>query len=487
MGVDDSMSSLVSKDHEYLEELVDSCIALASRKRVYYVDVRAEKRYDERLSIADGVLQHQSVGITLGVGVRVLNNQWGFSATTNTSAESLKKSAEFAVEVSLARARKCKGKKVTLGETKSCQDSFKTATGRSIEDVPMEEKVNHLIQWQNCARVSKRIKSVMTDYTGIKTWKAFGNTDETRISSEKDVCWVYSKAFAKDVGGLKSFSEIVGGSDGYDTLVNTAESQLKDVGKKALEIAKASNAKNENSVPVILHPNFAGLLCHEICGHASEADRILGKERARAGTSWWFKNLGEKIGSESVTAVDDPTIKGSLGYYLYDDEGVKAGPKVLVDKGVMKGYLHNRETASIFGVAPNGSATALGYEYFPLVRVSNTFLKSGDWTLDEMIRDTEHGYLLGPGVSPQLDDKRFAWSIGSPYAYEIKKGEISCTIRDIAAFSSTPVFLNSVDAVSKDITIFPLAGCGKGEPKQPLPAGIGGPYLRGRANVMKIG
>jgi len=478
------MSSLVSKDHEYLEELVDSCIALTSRQRVYYVDVRAEKRYDERLSVADGVFHHQSVGISLGIGVRVLNYQWGFSATTDTSAESLKKCAEFAVKVSLAKR---KGKKVTLEDAKSCQDSFKTATGRSIEEVPIEEKVSNLIQWQNCARVSKEIKSVTTDYAGIKTWKVFGNTDETRISSEKDICWVHSKAFAKNVDGIKSFSEIIGGSSGYDTLVNSAESQLKDVGKKALEIAKASNAKQENNVPVILHPNFAGLLCHEICGHASEADRILGKERARAGTSWWFKKLGEKIGSESVTAIDDPTIKGTLGYYLYDDEGVKARPKVLVDKGVIREYLHSRETSSILGVVPNGSVTALGHEYFPLVRVSNTFFKPGDWTLDEMIRDTKHGYLLGPGVSPQLDDKRFAWSIGSPYAYEIKRGEISCTIRDIAGFSSTPVFLNSVDAISKDLTIFPLAGCGKGEPKQPLPAGIGGPYLRGRANVMKIG
>jgi TldD protein len=214
------------------------------------------------------------------------------------------------------------------------------------------------------------------------------------------------------------YEKTVGHSGGYELFQkNDMEKISSEIGLKAESLLDAKAAKTEKNATVILDSDYVALLVHEIVGHPSEADRVLGREAAWAGTTWWAGKIGEKIGSEYFTAYDDPTIPGTLGYYLYDDEGVKAERKVLVYRGVLKGHMQSRETAAIFGVEPNAGMRAITFEYIPLIRMSNTFFGEGDWKKEELIEETKHGYLISCMRHPSIDDKRYNWTISAQEAY----------------------------------------------------------------------
>jgi TldD protein len=300
--------------------------------------------------------------------------------------------------------------------------------------------------------------------------------------------WASFKAEAKKGNLNQSYDQrIIGHSGGYEIFEKQdVEKIAHEIGKKAESLLKAQPAKEEKNVPVVLNPNYVALLCHEIVGHPSEADRVLGREAAWAGTTWWAGKIGEKIGSEYFTVYDDPTLPGTFGFYRYDDEGVKAKRKVLTEKGVLKMHMHSRETAAIFGVEPNAGMRAITYEYIPLIRMSNTFFADGDWEHEEMIEETKHGIFVADLKHPSIDDKRYNWTISAQEGYEIKNGELTTHLRDVQLSSTASEFFKTIDAVSKKGEISHLPNCGKGDPWQILYVGNGGPYLRGVANVLGV-
>src|SRR5690606_29331349 len=141
---------------------------------------------------------------------------------------------------------------------------------------------------------------------------------------------------------------------------------------------------------------IARLQVHESCGHPIELDRVLGSEDTYAGKSFLTPDLYGKdfrFGSPHVTITADATLPGGLGSFFYDDEGVPAQRTTMVDAGIFKNYLTSRETAKEYGGHSNGSMRAMNWANIPLIRMTNINLEPGDWTLDEIIRDTKSGIL----------------------------------------------------------------------------------------------
>ncbi|MGI0003808.1 MAG: TldD/PmbA family protein, partial [Candidatus Nitrosotenuis sp.] len=256
----------------------------------------------------------------------------------------------------------------------------------------------------------------------------------------------------------------------------------EEISEKASGLLDARVPKEEKST-LVMNPDFVALLTHEILGHPSEADRVLGKEMAWAGGAWWTGMLGQKIGSESLNVIDDPTIHGSLGWYEYDDEGTKSQRKELVKDGVLTNHMHSRETASIFNVEPNSSMRATSYSFMPLIRMACTCIEKGDWDPQEMIKDVKHGYLVSNMKVPSIDMKRHNWSISCQYANKIENGEIKELLRDVIVVGTASDFFRSIDACGKDFTVRPITNCGKGDPMQQMRMGNGGPSIRGIATI----
>ncbi|HXX05421.1 MAG TPA: TldD/PmbA family protein, partial [Candidatus Bathyarchaeia archaeon] len=288
-------------------------------------------------------------------------------------------------------------------------------------------------------------------------------------------------------GLTESVNTTEGGRGGLEMITGKNDLLVvaQSISEKADALLDAQTVKEEKAT-VVMNPDFVALLTHEILGHPSEADRVLGKEMAWAGGAWWSGKLGSKIGSTEFNVIDDPTIPSSLGWYKYDDEGVMASKKLLIEDGILRGHMQSRETASIFNTVPNSAMRATGYAFMPLVRMACTCISPGNWDPEEMIRDVRDGYLICDMKVPSIDMMRFNWSISCQYAYKIKNGELKDMVRDVIVMDTAPDFFNSIDARGKDFKVRPITNCGKGDPMQIMRMGNGGSHIRGIATVKSV-
>lgn len=468
-------------------DLASSCVDYALKIGANYVDVRLESHYNELVTVAEGKVQRGIINRKSGIGIRALvDGAWGFQSTTDLTKRGAREAAEIAFKMAKA-SRKYVLRPAKMASARSYEATYETKVKTDLEDVPFDDKLEQMVNWEKKLHVSKKIVRGLVEYTGLKIDKLFVNSEGANIHFSNSLAWATLKADSK-IGALTQvYERTLGHSGGYEVFDrNNMEEVSREIGMRAEDLLEAKAAKTEENVPVVLASNYAALLVHEIVGHPSEADRVLGREAAWAGTTWWAGKIGEKIGSEQFTVYDDPTLSGSLGYFLYDDEGVKAGRKVLAEKGVLKDHMHSRETATVFNAEPNAGMRAITFEYVPLIRMSNTFFGEGDWKQEELIKETRHGYLMCSMRTPSIDDRRYNWTISAHEAYEIKNGELATHLRDVALSSIAPRFFKTLDAATDKVEIEPLPNCGKGDPMQALYVGNGGPYLRGKATLLGV-
>ncbi len=465
--------------------MAEFIVDYACRLGASYADVRIESYYNESISMINGEVISALTLSKSGFSVRVIvEGAWGFQASPKISMVEAKNAVELAVKAARASSMRIK-EPVKLAPIKVCKDKVVAEVKFDIENIPIESKIDDLIEADKLLASYKEISSRSLSYTGIKMEKFFASSEGARISFKNTVTWSRVTANAKRGACRSRYRWVEGGSGGYElvsgeVLLNSA----RKVAEKAIELLDAEPAKSMRNVPVVMDPDFVSLLTHEIIGHPSEADRVLRREAAWAGTTWWAGKLGEKIGSDLLTAYDDPTIPGGLGFYLYDDEGTPAKRKVLIERGVLKDHMHSRETAAIFNAEANAGMRAITYEYFPLIRMSNTFIAPGDWKPNEIIEETKFGIYVCGRNTPSIDDKRFNWTISAKEGWLIENGELTKHLKNIWVMGTAPSFFKSIDAVANDLTIRPIPGCGKGEPYQLLYVGNGGPHIRGVANIV---
>jgi TldD protein len=226
---------------------------------------------------------------------------------------------------------------------------------------------------------------------------------------------------------------------------------------------------------VVMAPEMTGILAHEAMGHPCEADIV----RSGAVTG---PLLGARVASELVTMVDVAHhFDGQevLVPVYVDDEGTPAADALLIERGVLKGYMHSRESAAEMGFAPTGSARAYAPGDEPLIRMRNTVILPGTSTVQQMIEGVEDGYWIvatGNGQADSTTEFMFGVTLG----YEIRNGRVGRAIRDTTVSGSALKVLASVDAVGDDLEWFSLGYCGK---KQPMVVSEGGPSLRARAQL----
>lgn len=234
----------------------------------------------------------------------------------------------------------------------------------------------------------------------------------------------------------------------------------------------------EGALDIVAGPYITGLIAHESCGHPFEADRILGREAAQAGKSFVKEEmLGNKIGNKCISVIDGPTVPNSYGYYKYDDEGVKARKRYLIKDGMVNEFLHNRETAFFTGKKSNAAARSSRYDREPIVRMANTYIEPGDFSLEELVEDVKKGVYMATFMEWNIDDRRYNQKYVGEEAYCIDKGEIAHVVKHPTLEITTPSFYQSADAVGKELEFYP-ATCGKGEPMQPVPVFTGGAAVR---------
>jgi TldD protein len=453
-----------------------------------YADVRYEYRESRGLLLENSSIEHMASSIDNGLSLRVIaDNAWGFYAVAEPRLEDALHAAEMAVRLAKASSTRVK-EKAMLADAKAY-----------VDDVKMPFKIDTRVEFDELLDIAKecdsRIRSkdkrmhkssITAGYDYVE--KLFISSEGSHILQSYLDTVISINATAYEHGLSESVSRTEGGRGGIELLHNAnILSIADDVADKAVRLLSAKPVK-EDKATVIMDPDFVALLTHEILGHPSEADRVLGYEMAWAGGAWWAGRLGQRIGSSMLNVADDPTIPSTLGHYKYDDEGILAKEKMLVKDGILVNHMHSRSTALKFNTEPNASMRATGYEYMPLIRMACTYIKPLDWSLEEMVKDVKHGYLVCGQKVPSIDMYRYNWSISCQYAYRIEDGEVKEgeMLRDVIVMGNAPEFFASIDACSKHYEIRPILNCGKGDPMQTLRMGNGGPYVRGVAVVKSV-
>ena len=226
---------------------------------------------------------------------------------------------------------------------------------------------------------------------------------------------------------------------------------------------------------VVLSADLAGMLAHEAMGHPCEADSVLsGAVTAHL--------QGQRVASDLISMVDLAHHYGGeevMCPVYFDDEGTPAVDVTMIDRGVLTGFMHSRETAARMGLAPTGSARAYGPDDEPLIRMRNTAILPGQQTMEQLIEGVDEGYLLldtGNGQADATTEFMFGITLG----YEIRKGRIGRAIRDTTLSGSALKVLSAVDGVGAEMKWSCNGYCGK---KQPMVVSVGGPALRTRAHL----
>ncbi len=472
-----------------LAELADTALAEAKRLGPAYADTRAVEELAESVDVRDDRVEGVSRARSRGVGIRVLvDGAWGFAATHEATPAAVRAAAERAVAIARASTT-VPGPAVQLDESPPPAGRYATPCARDPFDVPLTEKTEHLLAVTAAGREAKGVTYVEAMTDAWKRTTSFRSTEDGWFDQVVVQVGGGLRAMAVGEGEVQRRSYpnsfrgqfTTGGWD--DVLALDLKGHARSASEEAVALLTAPDLP-PGEATLILESSQLALQVHESVGHPTELDRILGMERAYAGTSFLsVEDRGTlRYGSPLVTIRADGTTPGAMGTFGYDDEGVVAHESPIVEDGLLVGFLTNRETAALLGEQSNGTARADSWGTIPLIRMNNVSLQPREGDLDSIVADTEDGYLFLTNSSWSIDDKRVNFQFGCEAAYEVRHGRLGRLYRNPTYAGRTTEFWGSCDALGgrDDWRVWGVPNCGKGQPGQTARVAHGAPTGRFR-------
>ncbi len=444
----------------------------------HYTEIRAQVNQRQAATLVDGVLQNNVSLTSKGVSSRIYREgNYGFASVPDYSEEGIKRVLKKASENS----------EFLYGKGKVRKPDFEKFPGFSEEngfDMERELTQRYLIDFakETDDYISQKYpdllsRTVTCEMLSIE--KLFCNTDMAESHSLTPRSLVAFELILEGNDGQPvSIYHNVGGL-GTFTVVHTKPSdvfgEIDEIYIKLKEKAEGVYCR-PGMRDVILASDLAGILAHEAVGHTTEADFV------RAGSV--AKDLmGKKVASDLVTLIDyahhDPEGKICPMPVFVDDEGILAEDAVIIEDGVLKAYMHNKESAQDMGYKPQGNARANEYYDEPLIRMRNTCIVPGKSSEKDMIESIEDGYYFSNTTNGQADSTG-EFMFGVAYGYEIKNGKKGKAVKDTTISGMAFDVLKNVSMVSDDLTWLSGGWCGK---KQMILVGMGGPAIKTRLNV----
>ena len=451
-----------------MNDLLEKINTLASEKySTQYSEVRAQKIKKTLLTLKEGQVEAAKQGIENGIAIRVLiNGAWGFSSVGSLNIADLKLAVSDACRMARAISKRIK-KPIKLAQTKAFIDKVEVNTKKNPTTIPMEEKIKTAISINRaCLGYDNQIKSCTIDYLDLFGTNYFMNSEGTNIEQDKLYIWARITSSASRSGVFSFSREEIGSTSGYEVFDKQPPEQIgRSVAKRTISQLSAKPVKG-GRFPVILGSNVVGVFVHEAFGHLAEADLALSG-------GVLSNRIDKKIASNVVTLFDDGTVENAFGSFKYDDEGVPSQKTLLVENGIVKGLMHNRETAHKFNMKPTGNSRSESFRFEPIIRMTNTYLDPKDQSFEELIESIKSGYYMKSfrGGQATIDG---TFQVGVQEAYEIINGEIADPVRNVSISGNTLQTLLKVEAVGKDFKLCP-GRCGKG---QTAFVCDGGPHIR---------
>ncbi|HEX9907425.1 MAG TPA: TldD/PmbA family protein [Thermoplasmata archaeon] len=454
-----------------MEDLARSAIDRAERLGAEFADIRVESLRGTGILVMDSKTKALTSLHEAGCGVRVfVGGAWGFSTTNSLNARSVAQAAVSAARMAnVAKSRAKISFRVEPGRAVRASDEYRCKEPPS--EVRVDEKMEYVLGLDRSMKENdKRISSTSSRFDDMEVQRVIANSFGTLVRSTERWAVASCAAWAKDDGIVQLGHESYGNVGGFEIM---RTEQALSIGEQAASQAVRlldSKPASAGKFTCVFDNKLAGMMAHEAFGHACEADGIL------AGASVLEGKLGKEVADESVSMYDDPTIRNTFGYFSFDWEGVKAKKHVLIEKGELKGFLHNLESSSRMGVTPNGSARSQAFNSPPIIRMSNTYFAAGKWKRDELLQDVKHGLLIKGSHYGHVEPAKGQFTFKCDEAYEIAKGEVGQRYRDASVSGLILEVLKNVEGMADDFKLGDPGYCGKSG--QSARTTDGGPHMR---------
>jgi TldD protein len=481
-----------------LRQLTGLALDTARTRGATYADVRIVEHREQTVGVKNAVVESLIETEDRGFGVRVIaQGAWGFASSAVLTRAEVERVAALAVEVARASAL-TRRDPVDIGPPVTSTGTYRTPVEIDPLSVPVEDKIALLLEADCAMRRVEGVKVARGTLVCLRERKTFANTEGAH--TEQEIVETGGGIVALAVGDGEVQQRSYPNSFGRDQRTTGWEyiqevdfpAHAEQVASEAVALLSADPCPSTVTT-LILGPTQLALQVHESCGHPTELDRAFGTEAAYAGTSFLTPDqLGTlRYGSPVVNLTADATLPGGLGTFGWDDEGVPAQRVPLVREGRFVGYLTSREMAVQLariggrdaGDARSGGAMrASGWNRIPLIRMTNVSIEPGEWTLDDLIADTDDGIYMETNRSWSIDDRRLNFQFGAEIGYEIRQGKLGRLLRNCTYTGVTPQFWGSCDAVcNRDHwQVWGTPNCGKGQPSQIAHTGHGAAPARFR-------
>ena len=448
---------------------------IASKKSLFadgvHTELRAQENRYRSVSLVQGNLMGNSRSETSGICARVCKNGvYGFSSMAEYSASAAEAVLKAATNNALFLDKHAAKNKPAIPKL----PAGTVPVNRVIVDNAQKKYIDFCKELDDyIAKTYPKLTSRTVVYTEDSMDKILYTSDGHDGHTTSPRCYIYVIMNSETLDGTPiELYEVFGGAGSFDDHFSDIKAlypKLEALYKKVMDKRTGVYAEAGYKT-VILGGILSGMLAHEAVGHTVEADLVLGGSVAGP-------NLNKRVASDLVTLVDFAhTALGKpapLPVYL-DDEGTPAEDAMIIENGILKGYMNNRETAAHYGVKPVGNARGFEFSDEPLIRMRNTTILPGKDKLEEMIASVEDGYYLldtGNGQADLTGEFMFGVNMG----YEIKNGKLGRAILDTTVSGVAFDMLKTVDMVSDEMVWSSSGFCGK---KQRMPVGMGGPALR---------
>lgn len=444
-----------------LEDVLNAALATGGD----FAEVFVEDTFDTKLLLLGGKVESGMSGRDYGVGIRIFHGTNSVYAYTNDSTK------ENLVKVAKEAAKAIKGRK-----TNQVLDFTKPAIENRhyIKLIPSNIEKSQKVQLMKKAYYAAKnyddvITQVSVRYLDNEQNILIANSEGLYAEDKRIRTRTAISAVATANGEMQSGFHGPGAHMGFEFYDKI---NIEDYAKDAARIAKTmvyAKPCPSGKMPVVIDNKFGGVIFHEACGHGLEATSVA------KGTSVFAGKLGEKVASDVVTAIDDGTIPNAWGSQNIDDEGTKTKRNVLIEKGVLKGYMIDKLNSIKMGMEPTGSGRRQSYKYAPTSRMTNTYIANGSSTKEEIIGNTEYGlfakYMGGGSVNPATGDFNFAVSEG----YIIRNGKIEEPVRGATLIGTGLEVLTQIDMVGNNLD-YGQGMCGSISGS--IPTDVGQPTIR---------
>ena len=425
-----------------------------------------EYRQSESFSFDDGRLKSASFDTSQGFGLRAVSGETSAYAHAGELGEDAMKRAAATV-----RAVR-RGHGGTMADAPSRTNRSLYVDDNPLDGTPFDDKVALLREIDAYARTKEpRVRQVMASLLG--SWQAVEivRADGSRACDVRPLVRLNVAVMVGEGERQETGSHGVGGRAVYDEFLvpERWQAQVDEALRQAL-VNLESVATPAGEMPVVLGPGWPGILLHEAIGHGLEGDFNRKKTSAFSGL------LGERVASPGVTVVDDGTIDDRRGSLTVDDEGTPTGRTVLIEDGILRGYLQDRMNARLMDMEPTGNGRRESYAHSPMPRMTNTFMLDGADEPEEIIGRVKKGIYAKNFSGGQVDITSGKFVFSAAEAYLIEDGKTTAPLKGASLIGNGPDVLTRVAAIGNDFALDTGIGtCGKNG--QGVPVGVGLPTL----------